>query len=56
VLEQFIDVFKLPPEIVTDESDDEILMSLINLSFIQLMNFYLEKQKCPVSPANITIQ
>ena len=56
MLEQFIDVFKLPPEIVTAESDDETLMSLINLSFIQLMNFYLEEQKYPVTPANITIE
>ena len=55
MLEQYIDVFKLPPEIVTAESDDETLMSIINLSFIQLMNIYLEKQKCPVTPANITI-
>ena len=42
VLEQFIEVFNLPSELVTDESDDEIMMSYINLSFIQLMNLYLE--------------
>ena len=34
VLEQFREVLNLPSEIVTDESDDERLMSHINLSFI----------------------
>ena len=42
VLEKFIEVLNLPSEIVTPESDDESMMSLINLSFIQLMNFFLE--------------
>ena len=31
-------------------------MSLIDLSFIDLMNFYLEQHKCPVSPNEITMQ
>ena len=54
VLEQLIEVLNLPPEIVTNESDDETLMTHINLSFIQLMNIYLEQHKCPVSPGSIT--
>jgi hypothetical protein len=41
---------------VTFQSDDDSLLSLINLSFIELMNFYLEQHKCPVSPAEITMQ
>ena len=56
VLEQFREVLNLPSEIVTDESDDESLLSLINLSFIQLMNSYLEQHKCPVSQGSITMQ
>ena len=42
VLEKFIEVLKLPYEIVTPESDDECTLSLINLGFIQLMNFYID--------------
>jgi hypothetical protein len=42
VLEQFLEVFNLPSEIVTDESDDDRLIFLINRIFIQLMNIYLE--------------
>ena len=56
MLKQFIELLDLPSEIVTFESDDESLMSLINLSFIQLMNSYLEQHKSPVSPGKITMQ
>ena len=42
VLKQFIEILNLPSEIVTPESDDESIMSLVNFSFIQLMNSYLE--------------
>ena len=56
VLKQLIEVLNLPPEIVTNESDDDSLMSLINLSFIQLMNIYLEQHKCPAFPGSITMQ
>ena len=42
VLEQFLEVFYLPSEIVTDESDDDRLIFFINRIFIQLMNMYLE--------------
>ena len=42
VIEQFIEALNLPSEIVTYESEDEPLMSLINLSFNELMNYYLE--------------
>lgn len=31
-------------------------MPLLNLSFIQLMNSYLEQIKCPVSPDCITME
>ena len=31
-------------------------MSLINLSFNELMNFYFKQHQCPVSPAKITLQ
>jgi hypothetical protein len=42
VLKQFIEILNLPSEIVTPESDDESIMSLVNFSFIQLMNSYLD--------------
>ena len=51
VIEQFIEALNLPSEIVTDESEDETLMSLINLSFNELMKTFLEWHMCPVSPA-----
>ena len=56
VLEQFIEALNLPSEIVTYESEDEPLMSLINLSFNELMNYYLEQHMCRVSPAKITME
>ena len=41
---------------VTDESDDEWAMSVINLSFNQLMNIFLESYQYPVSKVNITME
>ena len=42
VTQKFMKVLKLPDEIVTNESDDELLMSFINQSFNQLMNIFLD--------------
>ena len=56
VLGQFREILSLPYEIVTLESDDESLMSLIRISFIQLMKIYLESHQYPVSAVNITME
>ena len=55
-LEQFIELLNLPSKIVTDESDDETLMTFVNLSFNELMNYFLEQQMCLDSPPKITME
>jgi hypothetical protein len=54
--EEFIKILNLPPKIVTNESEDEIMMSLINISFIELMNIYLQQHYCTISPGKIIMQ
>jgi hypothetical protein len=55
IFEQFRQVLNLPSEIVSDESDDERLMLVINFSFNQLMNIFLESHQLSVSSATITM-
>ena len=56
VLEKFIEVMNLPDEIVTRISEDETMMSLIDLSFIQLINIHLERHDLQVSLGKITMK
>jgi hypothetical protein len=56
IFEKFRQVLNLPSEIVSDESDDERLMFVINFSFNQLMNIFLESHQLPVSACTITIK
>ena len=56
MLKQFIELIDISSETVTYESDDESLMSLINLTFNQLMNSYLEQLNHPVCLDRITME
>ena len=56
VFEQFRKVLDLPSEIATRESNDDRLMSIVDLSFIELMKIYLESVHCLVSVGNITME
>jgi hypothetical protein len=56
VFEQFRKFLKLPSEIVTDESNDDMIMSLLSISFIQLMKIYLESVHYLDSAGNITME
>ena len=56
VFEQFREVLNLPPDIVSFESDDYRLTSLINLSFIQIMNIFIESHQYLVSTTSITLE
>jgi hypothetical protein len=56
VLEQLLEVLKLPSERVTDENKFAWLTSIIKLSFKQLMVKYLESHHYPVSTAKITME
>lgn len=59
VLEQIckiLNLSKISYLLETDEPDYDLLMSVINISFVQLMKIYLESHQCPVSPANITME
>ena len=56
ILEQFLGVLKLPSEKVTDGENISRLASLLNLSFSQLMNNFLESHHYPVSESSITMK
>jgi hypothetical protein len=56
VFEQFRKFLKLPSEIATPESNDDMLMSLLSIFFIQLMNSYLESLNYIDSAGNITME
>ena len=56
VFEQLRKFLKLPSEIVTRESNDDMIISLLSISFIQLMKIYLESIHCLVSAGNITME
>ena len=53
VFEQFHQVLNT---FVTLQSDDERMMSVINLSFIQLINIFLESYQYSVSKVNISME
>jgi hypothetical protein len=55
-LQKIIKHLKLPSDIVTDNSADEIQMSLIKFLFDEYMNFFLKMHKFPITPANITLE
>ena len=56
VLEQFRKVLNIPTEIATRESNDDRLISLVELSFIHLMTIYLESVHYLFSAGNITME
>ena len=56
-LVQFCEILNVPSDIMTRESDDDDrAIYIIKMSFIQLMNFYLESHQYPVSSVNITME
>ena len=56
VFEQLRQFLKLPFEIVTRESNDDMIMSLLSISFIKLMKIYLESVNFLVFAGKITME